>query len=95
VLISLPALKSFPLYDHQVNLHQGNLQLTINRFDLDYLLRNSIMRVAEERFMPKLKAGDKAPDFKLEDQQGRKVKLSDFKGRKLLLYFYPKADTLG
>jgi peroxiredoxin Q/BCP len=45
--------------------------------------------------MLKLKAGDKAPDFKLEDQQGRKVKLSDFKGRKLLLYFYPKADTPG
>jgi peroxiredoxin len=52
-------------------------------------------QVAEERFMPKLKAGDKAPDFKLEDQRGRKVKLSDFKGRKLLLYFYPKADTPG
>ena len=39
--------------------------------------------------------GDKAPAFTLLDQNGKKVKLSDFKGRKLLLYFYPKADTPG
>jgi peroxiredoxin Q/BCP len=45
--------------------------------------------------MVKLKAGDKAPAFSLLDQGGKKVSLSDFKGRKLLLYFYPKADTPG
>lgn len=45
--------------------------------------------------MPKLKAGDKAPAFSLTDQSGAKVKLADFKGRKLLIYFYPKADTPG
>ena len=45
--------------------------------------------------MSQLRAGDKAPDFRLEDQNGKIVKLSDFKGRKLLLYFYPKADTSG
>jgi thioredoxin-dependent peroxiredoxin len=38
-----------------------------------------------------LKPGDKAPSFNLPDQSGKKVKLSDFKGRKLLLYFYPGA----
>jgi len=45
--------------------------------------------------MAKLKPGDKAPAFSLPDQKGKKVKLADFKGRKLLLYFYPKADTPG
>lgn len=45
--------------------------------------------------MAKLKAGDKAPAFSLLDQQGKKVSLSDFKGGRLLLYFYPKADTPG
>jgi thioredoxin-dependent peroxiredoxin len=42
-----------------------------------------------------LKPGDKAPAFNLPDQSGNKVKLSDFKGRKVLVYFYPKADTPG
>lgn len=45
--------------------------------------------------MAKLKAGDRAPDFRLEDQNGKRVTLADFKGRKLLLYFYSKADTPG
>ena len=37
----------------------------------------------------------KAPDFELATDQGKKVKLSDFKGRKVILYFYPKDDTPG
>ena len=45
--------------------------------------------------MPKLKPKDKAPQFSLADQSGKKVRLSDFKGRKVLIYFYPKADTPG
>ncbi|HNS22774.1 MAG TPA: thioredoxin-dependent thiol peroxidase [Sedimentisphaerales bacterium] len=45
--------------------------------------------------MAELLVGDKAPAFSLKDQNGQKVSLSDFKGRKLLLYFYPKADTPG
>jgi len=45
--------------------------------------------------MAALKMGDKAPAFSLTDQDGNKVKLADFKGRKLLLYFYPKANTSG
>ena len=45
--------------------------------------------------MAKLAPGDPAPDFELADQHGKMVKLADFKGRKLLLYFYPKADTPG
>ena len=42
-----------------------------------------------------LEPGDKAPAIKLLDQNGETVKLSDFKGRPVLVYFYPKADTPG
>ncbi len=42
-----------------------------------------------------LEPGAKAPDFALPDQDGREVKLSDFCGQKVVLYFYPKADTPG
>jgi peroxiredoxin Q/BCP len=42
-----------------------------------------------------LKPGDKAPAIRLSDQSENTVKLSDFKGRKVLVYFYPKADTPG
>jgi thioredoxin-dependent peroxiredoxin len=50
---------------------------------------------SEEITMAQLKVGDKAPAFSLEDQQGRAVTLADFKGKKLLVYFYPKASTPG
>ena len=40
-----------------------------------------------------LKEGDKAPAFSAKDQNGNKVSLSDFKGKKLVLYFYPEDDT--
>jgi peroxiredoxin Q/BCP len=45
--------------------------------------------------MALLEVGDKAPAFTATYQDGRKVKLSDFKGRKVVLYFYPKDDTPG
>ncbi len=45
--------------------------------------------------MTKLKEGDKAPDFKGKDQDGNLVSLDDFKGHKLVLYFYPKDSTPG
>ena len=45
--------------------------------------------------MDMLKPGDKAPSFELKDQNEKTVELSDFEGRKLLVYFYPKADTPG
>lgn len=42
-----------------------------------------------------LSDGDRAPAFTLLDQNGDQVKLTDFEGRKVLVYFYPKADTPG
>ena len=42
-----------------------------------------------------LKVGDVAPDFELPSDTGESVKLSDFKGKRVVLYFYPKDDTPG
>lgn len=42
-----------------------------------------------------LAPGTKAPDFKVKDQDGNTVSLKDFKGQKVVLYFYPKDDTPG
>ena len=42
-----------------------------------------------------LKAGDTAPDFALEDQNGDDLTLSDLRGQTVVLYFYPRADTPG
>ena len=42
-----------------------------------------------------LKAGDKAPEFELENADGIKISLKDFKGKNVILYFYPKDNTPG
>jgi Peroxiredoxin len=42
-----------------------------------------------------LKIGDKIPDFQGKDQDGKIIKYSDYKGKKLIIYFYPKANTPG
>ena len=42
-----------------------------------------------------LKTGDKAPNFSSKDENGNQIQLSDFQGKKLVLYFYPKDDTSG
>ena len=45
--------------------------------------------------MSTLNGGDKAPDFTAKDQNGKTVSLSDYKGKNVILYFYPKDDTPG
>jgi thioredoxin-dependent peroxiredoxin len=45
--------------------------------------------------MKTIQKGDKAPGFALPDSAAKTVKLGDFKGRKLLIYFFPKAGTSG
>jgi peroxiredoxin Q/BCP len=49
----------------------------------------------EETVNTNIKVGDSAPAFVLQDQSGKVQKLSDYKGRWLLVYFYPKDDTPG
>lgn len=45
--------------------------------------------------MPQLQVGDTAPDFKTTTDSGETVQLSDFRGKRVVLYFYPKDDTTG
>ena len=45
--------------------------------------------------MTTLKIGDKAPGFSVKDQHGKTISLEDFKGKKVVLFFYPKASTPG
>jgi len=45
--------------------------------------------------MASLKAGDIAPEFTTLDDTGRRVSLADFKGKRVVLFFYPKDDTSG
>ena len=42
-----------------------------------------------------LKAGDKAPDFKVKSDEDKDVALSDFRGKRVILFFFPKANTSG
>ena len=42
-----------------------------------------------------LKIGEKAPDFVLPSDEGEEVSLEDFKGKRVLIFFYPKANTTG
>ena len=55
------------------------------RFMLNRFLRNPRM----------LKPGDPAPDFDAVDHEGRAVRLRDLRGKKVVLWFYPKASTPG
>ena len=45
--------------------------------------------------MPLLSVGDKAPDFSLPNQEGQIVRLSALKGKTIVFWFYPRADTPG
>src|SRR5258705_6165140 len=55
-------------------------------------LRYNVGRIGDATM---LDVNDKAPDIKLEDENGKEVSLKDFKGKTVVLYFYPRADTPG
>jgi peroxiredoxin Q/BCP len=55
-------------------------------------------RAVRYNFSPEEEAmntNDKAPDFTLPDENGKEVSLKDFRGKTVVLFFYPKADTPG
>jgi peroxiredoxin Q/BCP len=54
-----------------------------------------IVNDADRYDRPMIDIGDKAPDFELPDQDGRPVRLEDFRGQPVVVYFYPKASTPG
>jgi peroxiredoxin Q/BCP len=56
---------------------------------------NRLSCLERRSIMKKLNSGDTAPGFNLENQNGRRVRLFDFTGKKLFLYFFPKANTSG
>lgn len=62
-------------------------------FSLTFLILNGCNQTKENITM--LQTKTKAPDFELQDQNGKTHKLSDYKGSKVLVYFYPKDDTPG
>jgi len=62
---------------------------------LERLDRPAVRVVPRVSLPPMLSAGDAAPDFEVPDQDGNPVRLSQLRGRRLVLYFYPRADTPG
>lgn len=70
----------------------------VSAFGRSHNFCNQQLLPAKEMFMADaqwLEAGSKAPAFTLKDQHGKSVKLSDFKGQSVVVYFYPKDDTPG
>ena len=58
-----------------------------------FIIQKTTEKQKEDNFM--LEVGFKAPEFQLSDQDGNTVNITDFKGQKVLLWFFPKASTPG
>jgi peroxiredoxin Q/BCP len=65
--------------------------------DIGHILedRRSPRRASREEAGMALEVGKKAPDFALPDEEGKTVRLKDFLGRRVVVFFYPKAATSG
>ena len=59
------------------------------------MLRHILGELFAKGRRPMLKPGDPAPEFELQDHLGRTVRLADYRGKRVVLWFYPKADTPG
>jgi thioredoxin-dependent peroxiredoxin len=65
------------------------------KHSLGFSVKGTDVKLKQNITMTTLKPGDKAPAIESADQQGKPVKLDDFKGSKLVLFFYPKDNTPG
>lgn len=79
----------------QISKKEGTVDPGGKSFGVRPGRKNRQPRQQEGIFMAKLNSNDAAPELALPDQHGRTVRLGDFSGGKLLIYFYPKADTPG
>jgi peroxiredoxin Q/BCP len=70
----------------------ANVKAASAQMTAQHQLRYNVDRTGE---VPMLDINDKAPDIKLEDENGKEVSLKDFKRKTVVLYFYPRADTPG
>lgn len=59
------------------------------------MLRHLFGELFQKGKRPMLSVGTKAPDFVVQDHLGRTVRLADLRGQRVVLWFYPKADTPG
>jgi peroxiredoxin len=66
------------------------IEMNVRRAVLDLLTLTGL-----ERRPNMLKVGDPAPEFTARTDEGKEVRLSDYRGRRVILWFYPKADTPG
>ena len=76
------------------NLHISETIIKLSWFE-QITERMSIKDMVFKKHLTSLKEGQKAPDFTTTDENGQPVTLADFKGKKIVLYFYPKDDTSG
>jgi peroxiredoxin Q/BCP len=59
------------------------------------MLRHLFGELFKKGTRPMLQVGDRAPDFEVKDQNGKTQRLKDYAGKRVVLWFYPKADTPG
>jgi len=59
------------------------------------MLRHLFGEIFQKGRRPMLKPGEMAPDFEVQDHHGKTVRLADLRGKRVVLWFYPKADTPG
>jgi peroxiredoxin Q/BCP len=93
--LPVPALPASRLWYLVSIFHHLIPKVSIFPISLAKILTLNLKKRTQSQVATKLKAGDKAPDFAVPDAEGNTVRLKDLRGKKFVLYFYPKDDTPG